>query len=143
MGIGKKTGIDLPNEVSGVMPSEEWKMKNFRQKWYAGEVDLRRHRAGCSGGESDSMARAIGGIAMGGTFYRPHVVNSDQLPPQYKEVGLQIVDQPDVVHVPIDPQNWITITDAMAGVLNPGGTARGARIFRAWTSPEKPEAPRT
>ena len=34
----QKTGIDLPDEVSGVMPSEEWKIKNFKQKWYAGET---------------------------------------------------------------------------------------------------------
>ncbi|HEV2961793.1 MAG TPA: penicillin-binding protein 2, partial [Candidatus Angelobacter sp.] len=33
LGMGKKTGIDLPSEVSGVMPSEEWKVKTFRQKW--------------------------------------------------------------------------------------------------------------
>jgi len=32
MGLSKKTGIDLPNEVTGIMPSEEWKMKTFRQK---------------------------------------------------------------------------------------------------------------
>src|SRR5215475_2993183 len=37
LGLGQKTGIDLPNEVSGVMPSEEWKIKNFHQKWFAGE----------------------------------------------------------------------------------------------------------
>jgi penicillin-binding protein 2 len=42
---------------------------------------------------------------------------------------------PDVVHVPIDPQNWITITNAMAGVVNPpspgmpeGGTAPSAHV---------------
>src|SRR5258708_6369166 len=37
-GLGQKTGIDLPNEVSGVMPSEEWKIRNFKQKWFAGEA---------------------------------------------------------------------------------------------------------
>src|SRR6266568_634424 len=38
LGLGQKTGIDLPNEVSGVMPSEEWKIRNFKQKWFAGET---------------------------------------------------------------------------------------------------------
>ena len=38
VGIGPKTGIDLPGEVSGAMPSEDWKMKTFHEKWYAGEV---------------------------------------------------------------------------------------------------------
>jgi len=38
LGLGQKTGIDLPNEASGVMPSEEWKIRNFKQKWFAGET---------------------------------------------------------------------------------------------------------
>src|SRR5437016_4631244 len=38
LGLGQKTGVDLPQEVSGVMPSEEWKIRNFKQKWYAGET---------------------------------------------------------------------------------------------------------
>src|SRR4029077_13728631 len=38
MGLGQKTGIDLPEEATGVMPSEEWKIRNFKQKWYAGET---------------------------------------------------------------------------------------------------------
>src|SRR5213075_505713 len=37
-GLGQKTGVDLPQEASGVMPSEEWKLRNFKQKWYAGET---------------------------------------------------------------------------------------------------------
>jgi penicillin-binding protein 2 len=63
---------------------------------------------------------------MGGTFYRPHVVDPEQMPPQYKNAAASSV--PDVVHVPIDPENWITITNAMAGVLDPGGTAPSAHI---------------
>src|SRR5947208_10013480 len=38
LGLGQKTGIDLPDEVSGIMPSEQWKLRNFRQKWFAGET---------------------------------------------------------------------------------------------------------
>src|SRR6266581_2675948 len=38
LGLGQKTGIDLPQEATGVMPSEEWKLRNFKQKWYAGET---------------------------------------------------------------------------------------------------------
>jgi len=119
MGIGKKTGIDLPNEVSGVMPSEEWKVKNFRQKWYAGEVISVGIGQGAVAVSPIQMARTIGGIAMGGTFYRPHVVKPEDLP---KDPNKPASGLPEVVHVPIDTQNWITITDAMAAVLNPGGT---------------------
>ncbi|HEY2168120.1 MAG TPA: penicillin-binding protein 2, partial [Candidatus Angelobacter sp.] len=126
MGLSKKTGIDLPNEVTGIMPSEEWKMKTFRQKWYAGEVISVGIGQGAVAVSPIQLARTIGGIAMGGTFYRPHVVDPEQLPAQFKNAAAQTV--PDVVHVPIDPQNWITITDAMAGVLNPGGTGVASHI---------------
>jgi penicillin-binding protein 2 len=126
VGIGKKTGIDLPNEVSGVMPSEEWKMKNFRQKWYAGEVISVGIGQGAVTVSPIQMARTIGGIAMGGTFYRPHVVKPEDLPRDPNNTTA--ADVPEVVHVPIDTQNWITITDAMAAVLNPGGTGVASHL---------------
>jgi penicillin-binding protein 2 len=126
MGLSKKTGIDLPNEVSGIMPSEDWKMKTFRQKWYAGEVISVGIGQGAVAVSPIQLARTIGGITMGGTFYRPHVVSPEQIPPQFKNVAAP--SMPDVVHVPIDPQSWITITNAMAGVLDPGGTAPSAHI---------------
>jgi penicillin-binding protein 2 len=128
MGIGKKTGIDLPNEVNGTMPSEEWKMRVFRQKWYAGEVISVGIGQGAVAVSPIQLARTIGGIAMGGTFYRPHVVDPEQLPPQFRDLSITDGGQPDVVHVPIDTQNWITVTDAMANVLNPGGTGVASHI---------------
>jgi penicillin-binding protein 2 len=81
------------------------------------------------------LARTIGGIAMGGTFYRPHVVNPADLPKGYQNAAVT-AGQPEVVHVPIDPQNWMTITNAMGEVVNPaspsepeGGTAPSAHIL--------------
>ena len=133
LGLGKRTGIDLPNEVTGIMPSEEWKIKNFRQKWYAGETISVGIGQGAVAVTPIQLARAIGGVAMGGTLYRPHVVNPAQLPPEYKSLAAS--NLPDVVHVPIDPANWITITNAMGEVVNPssasapqGGTAPSAHI---------------
>jgi penicillin-binding protein 2 len=128
MGIGHRTGIDLPNEVSGVMPSEEWKLRTFRQKWIVSEVISVGIGQGAVAVSPIQLARTIGGIAMGGTFYRPHVVNPDQLPEEFKHLGRPDGGQPDVVHVPLDRENWITITDAMANVLNPGGTGVASHI---------------
>jgi penicillin-binding protein 2 len=126
LGIGKKTGIDLPNEATGLMPSEEWKLKTFRQKWYAGEVISVGIGQGPITVTPVQLARAIGGIAMGGTLVRPHVVKREDLPPQYPESAAS--SEPEIEHVPIDPQNWITITDAMAAVLSPLGTGVASRI---------------
>jgi len=125
LGLGKKTGVDLPNEASGVMPSEEWKIKNYRQKWFAGETISVGIGQGAVTTTPIQLARAYGGIAMGGVLYRPHVVATDQLPPQYKTAAL---NSQDVVRVPIDVQNWITITDSMSKVLLPGGTAPSAHL---------------
>lgn len=122
LGIGKRTGIDLPNEASGVMPSEEWKMRTFHQRWYPGEAISVGIGQGAVATTPIQLARAIGGIAMGGNLYRPHVVRPEDLPPEFRRLAHSAL--PDVVHVPIDPQAWLTITNAMAQVVQPGvGTA--------------------
>lgn len=125
LGLGRKTGIDLPNEVSGVMPSEEWKIKNYRQKWYAGETISVGIGQGAVATTPIQLARAIGGIAMGGVLYRPHVVAFDQLPPQFRNASQ---NASNVVRVPLDVDNWVTITDAMSRVLKPEGTAPSAHL---------------
>lgn len=38
IGFGAKTGIDLPNEFVGIMPSKEWKMRRYKQEWFQGET---------------------------------------------------------------------------------------------------------
>src|SRR5215472_17436716 len=126
LGLGKKTGIDLPGEVSGVMPSEEWKVRNFHQKWYAGEVISVGIGQGAVAVTPIQLAHAIAAITTGGTLVRPHVVAPDQLPPEYKNVSDDNI--PALTHLPIAPQNWMTITDAMAGVVNPQGTAAAAHL---------------
>ncbi|HLJ29412.1 MAG TPA: penicillin-binding protein 2 [Candidatus Angelobacter sp.] len=126
LGLGKKTGIDLPNEVSGVMPSEEWKIRNYHQKWYAGEVISVGIGQGAVAVTPIQLAHAIAAITTGGTLVRPHVVAPGQLPPDYKSASDD--GTPAVTHLPIDPQNWITITDAMGGVVSPIGTAFAAHL---------------
>lgn len=118
-GIGQKTGIDLPDEVSGVMPSEEWKLRNFRQKWFPGETISVGIGQGAIAVTPIQLARAIGAIASGGRMVRPHVSDPKELPPNVVPAS----SVPDEVKLPLDPQNWTTITDAMAQVVSPLGTA--------------------
>ena len=124
LGLGQKTGIDLPQEVSGVMPSEEWKIRNFKQKWYAGETISVGIGQGAVAATPIQMARAIGAIASGGLLVRPHVINPTDLPANV----IPASDVPNQTRLQIDPQNWETITDAMADVVNPGGTAPSAHL---------------
>jgi penicillin-binding protein 2 len=122
-GLGQRTGIDLPQEVAGVMPSEEWKVKNFKQKWYIGETISVGIGQGAVATTPVQLARAIGAIAMGGVLKRPHVIFPDEVPENYRKAKLT-----DEQRIPIDPRNWEIITDAMVGVVSPGGTANSAHL---------------
>src|ERR1019366_2864869 len=86
LGLGQKTGIDLPQEVSGVMPSEEWKIKNFKQKWYAGETISVGIGQGAVATTPIQIARAVGAVTSDGILVRPHVAFPDQFPPGFKQV---------------------------------------------------------
>ena len=124
LGLGQRTGIDLPQEVTGVMPSEEWKIRNFKQKWYAGETISVGIGQGAVATTPIQLARAIGGIASGGVLRRPHVAFPELLPANIRPVS----EGADEVKIPLDPNNWELITDAMADVVNPGGTAPSAHL---------------
>ena len=122
LGLGQKTGIDLPQEVSGVMPSEEWKIRNFKQKWFAGETISVGIGQGAVAATPIQMARAFAAIASGGRMVRPHVTNPSDLPPGV----VQASGTPDPI--PLDPNNWEIVTDAMAQVVSPVGTAALSQI---------------
>jgi penicillin-binding protein 2 len=124
LGLGQKTGIDLPNEVSGVMPSEEWKIRNFKQKWFAGETISVGIGQGAVAITPVQLIRAIAAISMGGRLVVPHVVDPQQLPNGYVETS-HVTETKDI---PIDPNGWTFITDAMSRVLLPEGTAPSAHI---------------
>ena len=74
MGLGRKTGINLPREIPGLIPTEEWKQKRFGQAWNAGET------LSVAIGQSFVLTTAIqlanmyAAIGNGGTLYRPYIV---------------------------------------------------------------------
>jgi penicillin-binding protein 2 len=128
VGLGYKTGIDLPDEVAGTMPSAEWKMKNFHQKWYPGEVTSVGIGQGAVAATPVQMVRALAGIASGGVLHRPHVIFPNELKP---DVYQSIIDSypgsaDSTFHM--DPSIWETITDAMALVPTPIGTDASAHL---------------
>jgi penicillin-binding protein 2 len=108
-GIGRKTGIDLPSEEPGLMPSQEWVERTFHRKWYAGEVISVAIGQGAVTTTPLQLAHMIGGIASGGVFKQPHLIK----------------DAPNVgeERFHISEETIEKITDAMYGVVNePGGT---------------------
>jgi len=124
LGLGQKTGIDLPDEASGVMPSEEWKIHNFKQKWFAGETISVGIGQGAVATTPVQLMRAIAAISMDGRMVVPHVVDPIGLPQNYLEVN----HYTEVKSIPIEVDGWNLITDAMGRVLLPEGTAPSAHI---------------
>jgi len=109
LGVGRKTGIDLPSEEPGLMPSQEWVERVLHRKWYAGEVISVATGQGAVTSTPLQLARLIGGIAMGGVFKQPHMLKDAQ------NIGEE--------RFPISEPTVEKITDAMYGVINePGGT---------------------
>src|SRR5271170_2092566 len=101
-GLGQKTGIDLPNEVTGVMPSEEWKIRNFKQKWFAGETISVGIGQGAVAITPVQLMRAVGAISMGGRMVVPHVINPTNLPPGFVET----THYAEVKSIPFDSTGW-------------------------------------
>jgi len=114
-GFGRKTGIDLTSEAEGVVPSPEWKMRNFRQKWYAGETISVAIGQGALTATPLQLAYAFGGLAMGGVWYRPHLVRD----PSREE-------RPRIAQ--INPASAAKVVAGLYGVVNEGGTGTRAHL---------------
>ncbi len=123
LGLGQKTGIDLPNEMAGVMPSTQWEMKNFHQRYYPGNTIS----VGIGQGETQvtplQLARALGGIASDGHLVRPHVVMPGQVSAEFHRAILDSFPGSGDVYVPLNPDTWTIITDGMAAATTTGTAA--------------------
>jgi penicillin-binding protein 2 len=76
LGLGVKSGIDLPNEQLGLVPSTEWKQKRFNEKWYPGETISVSIGQGQVDVTVISLAMMMSTVANGGTLYRPKLVRA-------------------------------------------------------------------
>ncbi|MDE3165185.1 MAG: penicillin-binding protein 2, partial [Acidobacteriota bacterium] len=114
-GCGHKTGIDLPHEREGIMPSEQWKIRTYRQKWYVGETPSVAIGQGALTVTPLQLTRAIGGLAVGGKWFEPHLVARPA--GKVKEVDWNLT-----------PEHVKTVVDGMYGVVNEGGTGGRARL---------------
>jgi len=115
LGLGKPTGIDLPGEEPGLVPSEEWVERVFHHKWYAGSTISVAIGQGATEVTPIQIAYAIGGIAMGGVFKQPHLLMTDQPVPE--------------VDFPLQPDTVEQVTQGMYGVMNEqGGTGYALRL---------------
>ena len=122
-GFGKKTGVDLEGETSGLLPSQEWKMRRYQQKWYAGDTVSVGIGQGYSLVTPMQLAYATAALANNGIGYKPHLVR--EVRGSRNNVIRSIESKPEV-DLQIAPAHLDLVKRAMAAVTQAGGTAAGA-----------------
>ena len=122
LGLGSRTGIDLPSEDPGLIPSPEWAQAVQKRPWWAGETISVAIGQGAVAVTPLQLAYTLGGIAQGGVFHRPHLAFNTELS------NLNVDLKADATRrFPLKPQTVETLTKGMWGVVNEGGTGAGAR----------------
>jgi penicillin-binding protein 2 len=76
LGLGVKSGIDLPNEIEGIIPSTAWKRQRYNEKWYAGETISVAIGQGQVSVTPISLAVMMSVVANGGTRFVPHLIRA-------------------------------------------------------------------
>jgi penicillin-binding protein 2 len=126
LGLGVKSGIDLPSEVQGLVPSTQWKKEKMHEKWYAGETISVAIGQGQVSVTPISMAVYMSTLANGGTRVTPHLVKATD---DGDGKGWQPVPPPPPQStVDMDQSKLQVIRDGMYLVVNGAGTAHGAQI---------------
>ena len=124
LGLGVKSGIDLPNEVQGLVPSTQWKRDKVHEKWYAGETISVAIGQGQVSLTPVSMAVYMATLANGGTRVTPHLLKAVDDGKGWKAVP----PPPPQSKITIDPTKLQAIRDGLWMVVNAAGTGGTARI---------------
>jgi penicillin-binding protein 2 len=139
LGFGGKTGIDIEDELPGVLPSREWKRqrfsgKNYREehrKWYLGDSVSAGIGQGYNAFTPMQQAEAIATIANDGVALRPHLVKiiENAKTGEHREIA------PEETHrLAVKPEHLAVIQTALIGVPREGTSARafvGAKYVSA------------
>jgi penicillin-binding protein 2 len=127
-GFGQKTGIDLENEKTGVLPSPAWKSGRFKGaagRWVGGDTISVSNGSGLNAYTILQIAHAVANLANNGVVMKPHLVKIVE-DSASKARKLMVAQQS--YRIPLKQENIDFIKNAMVGVTSePGGT--GYRAF--------------
>jgi len=144
-GLGKKLGIDIPGEVSGFLPSKEWKEETKKEAWYIGDT---YHLAI---GQGDMLVTPLqvnywtSVFANKGTLYKPHILKTVT-----KQDGSINVTQPEILNKNFITKNNIDIVrsglrdgvlyGSSRSLLDLNVTTAGKTGTAEWHTNKKPHA---
>lgn len=116
-GLAAPTGVDLPHEVSGLVPDPAWKQRVLKAPWFAGETVSVSIGQGQVTLTPLQLARVAAAIANGGRLVRPHLL---------KAVDGKVVPYPDPTPIGLKPTTVEVLREAMAAVVAEGTGRRAA-----------------
>jgi len=115
-GLGLPTGVDLPYETAGLVPSKAWKLKTQKERWYDGETANFSIGQGYLLATPLQMTRVVAAVANGGYLVKPHVVKSTKVSSKEK--------------IGVKEETLEIIREGMRQVVEDvGGTGHNARVF--------------
>jgi penicillin-binding protein 2 len=124
LGLGEMSGIDLPHETQGIMPSTAWKKQRTGEKWYAGETISVSIGQGQVSVTPVSLAVMMASVANGGTRVVPHLVRAVD-----NGKGWEQLPAPDGQRdLGITPLNVDVVREGLWMVVNGAGTGGRGKI---------------
>ena len=124
-GFGKATGIDIPGERPGLMPSPGWKRRAFKNRanevWFPGETLIVGIGQGYMLATPLQLAHAVATIAARGREFKPRLVIGIRPPGSRRVIGLPPKPEPGIRGV--TPDQWNVVYEGMEQAARPGGTA--------------------
>lgn len=126
VGLGKTTGIDLPGEKNGVVPSTEWKRKTFGEPWYDGETVSVSIGQGAVWLTPIQLVQLSAFVANEGVTFKPQIVNKI-VSPEGKTV--KVFEPVMKANTKMKAEVFRRVKDAMKAVVNePNGTAHASKV---------------
>jgi len=121
LGFGRRTEIDLPGEVTGLLPSKAWKKKVYKQDWYPGETISLGIGQGYNAFTPLQLASATATLVSGGQRYKPRLVREieDLVAHQRRRVASDALEP-----LPIKPEHTALLKEALHGVTYQGTSTR-------------------
>ena len=125
LGFGQITGIDLPGELKGVLPSTQWKKNTYKkpeqQRWYGGETISLGIGQGYNAFTMLQLASATATLANGGVLNKPRLVMATQDPIQRVDRQVQVGE---ALNLGFKAENVAVVRQGLIGVAKEGTSAR-------------------
>lgn len=110
-GLNEKTGVDLPSEVPGFLPSRTWKQKALGEPWYDGDTINMSIGQGFLALTPIGMANFVAAIVNNGIVYRPHIIKEIRNPDNSSVI--KTVDREKMREIPLSPTSLDIVKTGM------------------------------